>query len=664
MTEIEHARSALNFLNPSCSRSEWILSGMAAKSAGLDFEDFHKWSMNGENYKDEKDCLIAWNSFDEFGGITAGTLFHKARENGWKDQRESHVNANANSSKNNHKNIKASQETTNDVTNTRALDIWEKCQPVTATHPYIMRKNGRTNGLRYYPETATPLLIKTKEGNINVAKFLAIPSWSDDKLQTLQFVSHEGKKLNLDNATFGDGYFVVGDIDKTALIIYITESISNAWSIYQAINVAVVVLFGSSRMPRIAKVLRVKYPSARLIIAPDRGMEKKAVEIASEIGCQWIELPQDKPSNYDVNDYAIEHGYESLANLLANVKSPELRYKMLSVDDLYAAPPMEWIVKGIIPKVGLAALYGSSGSGKSFLLLDLALAIATSETFWFGRRISTVPITYVCLEGESGLGKRVKAWFTYANKVLSKSIRFITQPFNLLTEDVGELVKAIFLAGHTNGMIILDTLNRAAPGADENSPIDMGKIIAASSQLQRLTNGMVLLAHHTGKDETKKMRGHTSLPAALDGAIEVTKAGTGRQWAVAKSKDDKDGDTYSFQLEVINLSVDKDGDAITSCIVLPCDKRVASINRTRKPRGDSQRIVLEALNELFNKSTFLGKGDAPAAKPCVEYDTALEKAMNLLPCDKKRRKERTEKAISGLVANGFLAHRGGWLWIP
>lgn len=50
MNGTEIARSALSNLNPACPREDWIRIGMAAKAAGLSFEDFHDWSKNAENY--------------------------------------------------------------------------------------------------------------------------------------------------------------------------------------------------------------------------------------------------------------------------------------------------------------------------------------------------------------------------------------------------------------------------------------------------------------------------------------------------------------------------------------------------------------------------------------------------------------------------------------
>lgn len=243
-----------------------------------------------------------------------------------------------------------------------------------------------------------------------------------------------------------------------------------------------------------------------------------------------------------------------------------MRFKLLSGADLSNAAPMRWMVRGVLPEEGLTALYGASGSGKSFLVLDMGCAVAAGDKYWFGRRIIQAPVTYVCLEGEVGMGKRVKAWCSYFKRPLPDALRFMTQPFDLLSDDVSELAKAVIAVGGAGGLVIIDTLNRAAPGADENSSVDMGNIIASAKKLQNLIGGLILLVHHTGKDVTKGLRGHSSLYASLDGAIEVIKTDRRREWSVAKSKDDVTGDSSPFRLEVVNVGFDDEGDEITSCV--------------------------------------------------------------------------------------------------
>ena len=60
-----------------------------------------------------------------------------------------------------------------------------------------------------------------------------------------------------------------------------------------------------------------------------------------------------------------------------------MRYTLLTDDELCKLPPMQWRIKNILPKEGLAAVFGASGSGKSFLVLD-ALQSMAAGLDWFG----------------------------------------------------------------------------------------------------------------------------------------------------------------------------------------------------------------------------------------------------------------------------------------
>ena len=288
VSEFERALDALHHIDAGCTRDDWVRTGMAAKSARLSFDDFHKWSAPAGNYAGENDCRTVWRSFAESGAVTSATLFQMAYAQGWKDPGKSNKQS----------------------ASTNVLDIWERCTFATATEPYIDRKQGKSDGLRVYPANVPPLVIRGQ----NVAGYLVVPCWNDNNLQTLQFIPPDGgDKLNLAGASFGDGFFTVGEVTDR---VYICEGIGQSWAINQATEAAAAVCFGAGRMGKVAKVIRGKYPAARLVIVPDRGKEEQAAKIAAAVAGQWIELPDDKPLNYDCNDFAQEFGTSALSDLL------------------------------------------------------------------------------------------------------------------------------------------------------------------------------------------------------------------------------------------------------------------------------------------------------------------------------------------------------------
>ena len=246
------------------------------------------------------------------------------------------------------------------------------------------------------------------------------------------------------------------------------------------------------------------------------------------------------------------------------------RYRLMTAKELSKLPPVLWAVRGILPAEGLAAIYGAPGSGKSFMAFDLLASIACGAT-WFGNKTNKRPVTYVALEGEAGISQRVAA-HEARHGALPRTVRFATQPLNLLTpQDIADLSSAINAAGGRGGILCIDTLNRASSGTDENDSKDMGRIISAAKQVQDLIGGLVILVHHSGKDTSKGLRGHSSLHAALDAAIEVSKNAQQHSWRVTKSKDGRDDQSGAFRLEIVSLGLDADSEETTSCVVVPLD---------------------------------------------------------------------------------------------
>ena len=189
----------------------------------------------------------------------------------------------------------------------------------------------------------------------------------------------------------------------------------------------------------------------------------------------------------------------------------------------------------------------------------------------------------------------------------------------------------------------------------------MGEILSAAKHLQSLINGLVVLVHHTGKDATKGLRGHSSLFAALDAAVEVSRDGDRREWKVAKSKDGQDGDAHPFKLEIETLGTDDHGDAVTSCVVVR-DHAAQDVRAVKLPQGGNQRLVLDALRPMFKDGT-TGKPGAPPLRPCIELEAAVIAGAGHLTCQTWRRATRTRDAITGLISKGVIGCNEGWVWL-
>jgi hypothetical protein len=341
------------------------------------------------------------------------------------------------------------------------------------------------------------------------------------------------------------------------------------------------------------------------------------------------------------------------------------RFPVLTADDLARLPMIRWRVRGVLPEEGLAAVYGPSSSGKSFVALDLLGAVADGRA-WFGHRSMPCAVTLVCLEGEHGLKQRMAAYQKRHGRAPAR-MRFVARPFGLLEpDDVQELAAAIRGTGGAGGVIVIDTLNRAAVGADENDSRDMGRLIEGAKSLQRALGGLVLLVHHTGKDASRGLRGHSSLLAALDAAIEVSRDGERREWRIAKSKDGSDDESHPFRLSVVELGVDEDGEPVSSCVIEPVAAGAAVPKATLPAAGSNQRIAWDTIGPML-RAAGIGRPEnvpdrVPVGRPVVAMEAAVESVGPRLLVDDKRRRERATQALQGLCGRGLLCHEAGWLW--
>ncbi|WP_353255072.1 AAA family ATPase, partial [Burkholderia anthina] len=115
--------------------------------------------------------------------------------------------------------------------------------------------------------------------------------------------------------------------------------------------------------------------------------------------CQWAEpySPRPKPE-------------KKITESARALREPTPKISRLkSIDDIENMAHAPWLIRDLIPSRGIVLLYGPSGSGKSFLVLDLIFALTLGHD-WFGHKVkATVASIYISLEGKSGLAYRYRA---------------------------------------------------------------------------------------------------------------------------------------------------------------------------------------------------------------------------------------------------------------
>ncbi len=246
-------------------------------------------------------------------------------------------------------------------------------------------------------------------------------------------------------------------------------------------------------------------------------------------------------------------------------KPPPGRFKFLTVRELLDKPAPVWRLLRVIPEKGLVVVWGASGSGKTFLALDLAAAIARGIP-WAGRRTKRGRVVYIAAEG--ALKPRVSAYriergITSADldglRVLDSSVNML-DPRADMADLLADLAQLASDWGPI-GVVIVDTLSRVMPGGNENMPEDMGALIASAKRIEESLGCVVIFIHHAGKDESRGSRGHSSLKAACDAELSVKRDSDTRCVTVEKCRDGADGEVLlNFTLSAVDLGAMRDID--------------------------------------------------------------------------------------------------------
>jgi len=234
-------------------------------------------------------------------------------------------------------------------------------------------------------------------------------------------------------------------------------------------------------------------------------------------------------------------------------------FPTLDIAALSSLPPVEWLIDGILTTDGFGITYGPPASLKSFLLISWALHIA-SGTPWLDHKVRQGGVLYVAGEGVRGMGRRIRAWMRH-NKLDGVDLPFRLLPASVnLTdpEQLARLVRTAVAAAAAEGtpiaLVVIDTVARAIPGADENSAQDMGRFVAAIEYIKAQVACHVHGVHHSGKDPDRGARGSSALLGAVDTMIRVTREEDQVTVAVEKQKDDDEAKPIHLQIERVDLS--------------------------------------------------------------------------------------------------------------
>lgn len=252
-----------------------------------------------------------------------------------------------------------------------------------------------------------------------------------------------------------------------------------------------------------------------------KSTERAWLEIKADLGrkAKRVLLPQGVN---DVAEFFMQYDWEAFKVLLKQASQPTRHYKRLDLSK--PPPPVNWLVEGLLVQGEVNVWSADSGTGKSWIASQLALAVAgDDEDEFLGLKLRKHGNVIVVDEEnpEDLVYQRLNA-LGMTPKHLDRLDYLSYSGVNLAQEPHKLLEEAMDL---DPVLIVLDSLSRIAPGIEENSNTEMSRLFTESIiPLARKTDASVIVIHHTTKDGGKSPRGAGAIKAAADEALQMIAA--------------------------------------------------------------------------------------------------------------------------------------------
>ena len=272
-------------------------------------------------------------------------------------------------------------------------------------------------------------------------------------------------------------------------------------------------------------------------------------------------------------------------------------------------PPAEWLIDELLPE-GLTVLSGAPKIGKSWLSLQIALAVTTSSPLFGRKPPSDKHVLLLALEDNE---RRLQDRITKCGIAPSDKLNLTTR------WDIGIPGLKDFLLEHPEiGLCIIDTLAVFSPSQDAKGRNAYDADVARMRQLHELgrdTNASLLLIHHDKQGEdsdwANKMNGSNGIIGTADTLIRlsVQKRGSMQGKLEVTGRDVEDvALNLKLNKEIMHWEIDKsqDDSQLTALqksvleLVLPVPASIRSSTIAQK-LGKEQSQISDILKKLTDR---------------------------------------------------------------
>jgi hypothetical protein len=329
-------------------------------------------------------------------------------------------------------------------------------------------------------------------------------------------------------------------------------------------------------------------------------------------------------------------------------------------------------VEGLLTSTAMSVVYGPSNCGKTFFVIDLAAHVAWGRD-WRGRAVDRGAVVYLSLEGSQGIRNRLSA-FRQHHGLAGEQLPFVVmpKPVNLLDDaaNVHAVIQLVRHVAQVTGLpvrlVVIDTLSRAMAGGNENSAEDMTAIVENCDRIRHATGAHVCIVHHSGKDEAKGARGHSSLRAATDTEIEIRRDPelTISRVRVAKQRDLEPLEPFAFSLQKVAVGINTRGKDVTSCVVVEAEQSVA-LARDPDKLSPKEAEALAALDDCISAAGIdvpaNGGGDGPGVS-AASWKRALQARRTIDPDADHVARSQFSRLRKALETKNRIGVGGDYVW--
>jgi AAA domain len=183
---------------------------------------------------------------------------------------------------------------------------------------------------------------------------------------------------------------------------------------------------------------------------------------------------------------------------------------------MMAAPKIEWVAEGIIPRASVTLMAGEPGSYKSWLALTLLRSAVLGGKF-LGRECQPTCVLYLDRENPLSVVRERLAMLGIESL---GSAKIWGGWLHDAPPAIGD-ARLLQIAHERKPLLIFDSLIRFH-SADENSATEMAQVMG---DLRALANAgaTVVVLHHRAKSESSRYRGSSDIAGGVDTAFSVSR---------------------------------------------------------------------------------------------------------------------------------------------